>query len=332
MAKSKVLQLGIIDHAHEEWKALSEVADIVLPKATNPAEFLEEVKSGAFDDILVVYRTFQSVSITGLLDENLIKILPESIKFICHYGAGYDQVDVSACTARDIRVSNVPNVGDDATADVAMFLILGALRGFSYTTLALRRGEFRGIPTPPLGHDPRGKVLGILGMGGIGSNVSVKAKSFGMVLQYHNRRPLPEELSGGVKYVSFEELLSTSDVISLHIPLNKSTYHLISTAEIAKMKKGVVIVNTARGAVMDEVALLAALDSGHVFSAGLDVYEDEPTVPQAMIGNPHIFLLPHMGTYTYETQKKMEICNIDNTKSAVLEGKLISPVPEQKGM
>ena len=89
--------------------------------------------------------------------------------------------------------------------------------------LALRKGEFRGIPTPPLGHDPRGKILGILGMGGIGRNVSAKAKSFGMVLQYHNRRPLPEELSGGAKYVSFEELLSTSDVISLHIPLNVSS-------------------------------------------------------------------------------------------------------------
>lgn len=332
MAKRKVLQLGIIDHAHDEWKTLSEVADIILPKATNPAEFVEEVNSGAFDDVLVIYRTFQSISITGLLDEKLIKALPENVKFICHYGAGYDQIDVAACTARDIRVSNVPSIGDDATADVAMFLILGALRGFSYVTLALRKGEFRGVPTPPLGHDPRGKVLGILGMGGIGRNVSSKAKSFGMVTQYHNRKPLPEELSGGAKYVSFEELLSTSDVISLHIPLNKSTYHLISTAEIAKMKKGAVIVNTARGAVMDETALLAALDSGHIFSAGLDVFEDEPIVPSAMMDNPHIFLLPHMGTYTYETQKKMEICNIDNAKSAVLEGKLISPVPEQKGM
>ena len=98
------------------------------------------------------------------------------------------------------------------------------------------------------------------------------------------------------------------------------------------MKKGVVIVNTARGAILDTTALLAALDSGHVYSAGLDVFEDEPTVPQAMIVNPHIFLLPHMGTYTCETQKKMEIWNIDNTKSAVLHGKVISPVPEQKGM
>lgn len=98
------------------------------------------------------------------------------------------------------------------------------------------------------------------------------------------------------------------------------------------MKKGVVIVNTARGAVLDEMALLAALSSGHVFSAGLDVFEDEPNVRKDMIDNPHIFLLPHMGTYTYETQKKMEIWNIENTKSAVLKGKLITPVPEQKGM
>lgn len=98
------------------------------------------------------------------------------------------------------------------------------------------------------------------------------------------------------------------------------------------MKPGVVIVNTARGAVLDEAALISALDSGHIFSAGLDVFKDEPNVSQALLDNPHIFLLPHMGTYTYETQKKMEIWNIDNTKSAVLEGKLISPVAEQKGM
>jgi len=136
--------------------------------------------------------------------------------------AGYDQVDVSVCTKRGIRVSNVPKAVDDATADTNMFLILGALRGFNTSMRGLRDGRWRGHPPPPLGHDPEGKVLGILGMGGIGRNLKKKAEAFGMTVQYHNRSKLCGELSGGAKYVSFDELLSTSDVLSLNLPLNVS--------------------------------------------------------------------------------------------------------------
>lgn len=135
-------------------------------------------------------------------------------------GAGYDQIDIPACTSHGVRISNVPTAVDDATADTNMFLIIGALRGFNASMLGAREGNWKGIPTPPLGHDPQGKVLGILGMGGIGRNLMKKAAAFGMTTQYYNRTKLSEELSGGAKYVEFEELLKTSDVLSLNLPLN----------------------------------------------------------------------------------------------------------------
>lgn len=215
--------------------------------------------------------------------------------------------------------------------------------------LALRAGHWRGAPAPPLGHDPQGKVLGILGMGGIGRNLMKKAAAFGMTTQYYNRSQLSEELSGGAKYVSFEELLKTSDVLSLNLPLNvsrqharylyfmlnprqKNTRHIISTKEFELMKPGVVIVNTARGAVMDEAALVEALKKGQVWSAGLDVYEEEPKIHPGLIDNPHVLLLPHMGTWTVETQTKMENWCMGNVKSAIETSKLLSPVLEQQDM
>ncbi|KAJ5871552.1 uncharacterized protein N7529_003905 [Penicillium soppii] len=199
-----------------------------------------------------------------------------------------------------------------------MFLILGALRNFNTGMNALREGKWRGQPAPPLGHDPQGKVLGILGMGGIGRNLKKKAEAFGMKIIYHNRHKLSEEMSAGAQYVSFDELLSTSDVVSLNLPLNvsdfhfpsmhgvcsddrkKNTHHIISKAEFAKMKHGVVVVNTARGAVMDEAALVEALGSGKVFSAGLDVFEEEPKIHPGLLSNQNVILVPHMGTWTSE--------------------------------
>jgi len=144
------------------------------------------------------------------------------LKFLAHNGAGYDQCNIADCTKTGIRVSNVPTAVDAATADTALFLMLGALRGFNLPLTNLRKGEFRGKTPPPLGHDPEGKLLGILGMGGIGRDLKKKAEALGMKVQYHNRNDLNEEMSGGAKYVGFEELLETSDVISLNVPLNVS--------------------------------------------------------------------------------------------------------------
>lgn len=196
--------------------------------------------------------------------------------------------------------------------------------------VALRRGEFKGKTPPNLGHDPQGKTLGILGMGGIGRNMKRKADVFGMNTIYHNRRQLDPETAGGAKYVSFENLLKDSDVLSLNLPLNAKTRHIISTEQFKLMKSSAIIVNTARGPVMDEAALVDALDQGLVAGAGLDVFEEEPQVHPGLMTNEKVILLPHMGTWTSETQEKMECWVIDNIRSAVTGKGLLSMINEQK--
>ena len=208
--------------------------------------------------------------------------------------------------------------------------MLGALRRITIPFQNLRAGSWRG-PNFALGHDPKNKLLGILGMGGIGQAVAQRARAFGMQIQYHNRNRLPESEEQGAKYVSFDELMRTSNVISLNLALNESTRHIISRPQFEIMKDGVVIVNTARGPIVDEAALVEALESGKVFSAGLDVFEDEPEIHPALMGNENVVLLPHVGTSTWETQRDMELLVLENLRSAV-EGKgLVTPVAEQKG-
>jgi len=168
-------------------------------------------------------------------------------------------------------------------------------------------------------------------MGGIGQEVAKRARAFGMKVQYYNRSRLSPELEGDAKYVTFEELLKTSDVLSLNLSLNKNTAGIVGKKEFEMMKKGVVIVNTARGKLIDEGALVGALESGKVFSAGLDVYEEEPKIHEGLVNNPNVVLLPHIGTSTIETQKNMELLVLENVESAVKKGVLVTQVPEQEG-
>ncbi|KAK4198346.1 putative 2-hydroxyacid dehydrogenase [Triangularia verruculosa] len=332
--RSKVLLLGEIEHAQSSWDDIGDIAEVLTPKSTNRADFIHEASTGAFDGCVAAYRTFDSFEVTGKVDAELLQALPDSLRFICHNGAGYDQVDVQACTARNIRVSNTPTAVDDATADMAIFLLLGALRNVAVGMASLRAGDWRGKTLPALGHDPQGKVLGILGMGGIGRNMAKKALAFGMKIRYHNRTRLDPDAEEeiGAEYVDFDALLAESDVLSLNLPLNPKTRHIISRDEFSKMKPGIIIVNTARGAVIDEAALVEALDSGHVCSAGLDVYENEPEVHPGLLANPRVLLVPHMGTFTVETETKMEEWAISNVRMAVERGCLRSIVPEQKSM
>ncbi|KAJ3960540.1 glyoxylate reductase [Colletotrichum tropicale] len=185
--------------------------------------------------------------------------------------------------------------------------------------MSIRNRTWTGhVPPGPLGHDPQGKILGILGLGGIGINLKKKMEMFGMKVIYHNRSP--SILSDGAEYVSFDELLAKSDA---------NTRNIISTGEFEKMKDGIVIVNTARGGVLDEDALVKALDSGKVLSVGLDVYQSEPDIYPGLLSNPHVCMLPHMGTSTVETKTKMEECTISNVRSGILTGRLVTLVPEQ---
>ena len=154
-----------------------------------------------------------------------------------------------------------------------------------------------------LGHDPQGQTLGILGMGGIGTTVAVRAAAFGMKIQYHNRNRVPDDKNPTkATYVSFDDLLATSDVVSVHLPLSPSTRHTLDREEFKKMKDGATLINTARGPIINEEALVEAMESGKLFSAGLDVFEEEPKIHPKLIENDDVFLLPHIGTATVETQ------------------------------
>ena len=158
-----------------------------------------------------------------------------------------------------------------------------------------------------------------------------RARAFGMKIAYHNRSRLSKDLEGNATYTSFDKLLAQSDILSLNLSLNSNTRHIISAPEFAKMKDGVIIVNTARGALVNEKDLVKALETGKVASAGLDVYEKEPEVEEGLLKNERVMLLPHIGTRTYETQKEMELLVLRNLQSVVDTGKLLTPIPEQKG-
>ncbi|RHZ62311.1 60S ribosomal uL22 domain-containing protein [Aspergillus thermomutatus] len=299
------LLIGGITHARKEWEDLSSILTLKeFPEGTRD-EFIRNCKDGQYDDVVAIYRSNTSTKFTGPFDAELLSVLPKSLKYICHNGAGYDNIDIPGCSEKGIAVSSTPVAVNHATADVGIFLMIGALRQAYVPLSALRAGHWQGKTT--LGHDPQGKVLGILGMGGIGREMANRARAFGMKIQYHNRSRLSPELEWDAQYVSFDELLGNADVLSLNLALNAKTRHIIGEKEFQKMKDGVVIVNTARGALIDEKALVAALDSGKVMSAGLDVYENEPEIEAGLVNNPRVMLLPHIGTATYETQKEMEL-------------------------
>ncbi|KAK3712255.1 hypothetical protein LTR37_009117 [Vermiconidia calcicola] len=323
------LLIGKITHSRKEWEALGSLVSLKEYGSGSRTHFLEQCQSGVFDDVVGIYRSNESTRLTGPFDKELVQALPNSLETIAHNGAGYDNIDISACTERQIQVSSTPIAVDDSTADTAMFLMLGALRRVTIPFNAIRKGGWRGKGFQ-LGHDPKGKTLGVLGLGGIGRAVAQRAKGFGMTIQYHNRNRLTAELEDGARYVSFEELLKTSDVLSLNLALNANTRHIISKPQFDLMKDGVVIVNTARGPIIDEAALVDALNSGKVFSAGLDVFEEEPKVHPGLLENENVVIVPHIGTSTWETQKGMELLVLDNLKSGIQGKGLITQVPEQK--
>ena len=244
------------------------------------------------------------------------------------FGSGYDPVDTAACAEKGIIVTNAPDPVTDATADLAIFLLLGALRQLNPSIVSLRAGSFKkGVD---FGHDPQGKTLGILGMGRIGRAIKARCDPFGLKTIYHNRNPLSDKEAAGAEYVSFDQFLAESDIISVNVPLNAKTKHLIGAGEIAKMKSGVVIVNTARGLIIDEAAMADALESGHIAAVGLDVYEREPEINKKLMEQDRALMVPHVGTHTFETLAKMEAWAMENVRRAVTGEALLSPIPEHR--
>jgi lactate dehydrogenase-like 2-hydroxyacid dehydrogenase len=223
LSLGRIRDLTFFYSAHDAWNAVAEVAELTVSHATNRTQFLAELRQGVHDGVVAICdRAPPSMAQTGgKWDDELLDAMPKSLKFVAHMGAGYDSIDIAACTARGILVSNCPKVVDEATADCAMFLILAALRGFNNGIMAIRNGTWKGaVPPPRLGHEPQGKTPGILGLGGIGLTLRDKAeKAFGMKVIYHNRNRLPDPEGKLPEYVGFDDLLAKSDVLSLNLPL-----------------------------------------------------------------------------------------------------------------
>ncbi|KAI8146008.1 D-isomer specific 2-hydroxyacid dehydrogenase [Fennellomyces sp. T-0311] len=283
-----------------------------------------------YKDVKAIYLSAFGVGTYGPFDKEFVNHLPEKLKYINYSLAGYDALDIAACTARNIYVSHVEKMIDAPTADMAAYLILASFRNTTHAQNNLRLGRWnRGVA---LGNDPEGKMLGILGMGGIGKALAKRMRGFEMSIQYNNRNRLSAEVEKeyGATYVSFEVLLQTSDVIFVSVPLSPSTFHLLDTPQFAMMKPGVIIVNTARGKVISESALVTALESGHVAAAGLDVFEDEPNVHPGLLTHPRCTLQPHISSSTKESLYNMDTATMKNMEAALDHDTLLTPVPEHK--
>ena len=240
------------------------------------------------------------------VDEELLDAAGEGLRAVCNVAVGFDNVDLAACARRGVTVTNTPGVLDDATADLAFALILAARRRLGEGERLVRGGgPWQWGMGFMVGHDLRGGRLGIVGLGGIGARVGARGRGFGMEIAYFGRHESPHADELEATRLDLDELLATSDVISLHTPLTPETRHLIGARELALMKPTATLVNTARGAVVDEAALVEALRGGRIAGAGLDVYEDEPNVHPGLLELENVVLLPHIGSATVETRAAM---------------------------
>jgi len=237
------------------------------------------------------------------------------LKVIANVSVGYDNVDVAAATERGIKVSNTPGVVTGSTADLTFTLMLAMSRRLIEMTQIVSNGEWRNFgPMEALGHDVHGKTLGIIGMGRIGAAVAQRARGFGMKILYHSRHRRPDEAELGAEYVKdIPTLLRRADFVSIHVPLNKETRHLIGARELSCMKPTAILVNTARGAVVDQKALYEALRRKQILAAALDVTDPEPMSPDdPLLKLDNVIVVPHIGTQTEETGINMSLMGAQN--------------------
>jgi lactate dehydrogenase-like 2-hydroxyacid dehydrogenase len=249
-------------------------------------------------------------TVTDRIDAGVLGVEGRRVRLIGNFGVGFNHIDVGAAKQLGIRVSNTPDVLTEATADLAILLLLTATRRAGEGERELREGRWTGWrPTHLVGQSLAGKVLGLVGFGRIARATARKAHAaFGMQIAYHGRRRAPAEVEGetGARHVaSLDELVAQADVVSLHCPGGAETFHLIDAARLARMKPTAVLINTARGPVVDEAALAEALAARRIWAAGLDVYEEEPRVHPALLSLQNAVLLPHLGSATAETRTAM---------------------------
>lgn len=286
---------------------LRKTYDVIFHGSESPPSPGDLVAAAHGMDALMIYPN-------ALMDGSVIGQLPDTVRIIACHAVGHDNVDLDAARARGIPVTNTPEVLDAATAEIAILLMLGAARRASEGDRLIRAGKWQSWRVDfMVGTEITGRRLGIIGMGNIGRLVARRARAFDMDVHYHNRRALPaDKAEEGVFHETVESLLEVSDVLSINCPLTPETHHLLNRERIARLPRGAIVVNTARGPVIEDAALIEALKSGHVAAAGLDVFEGEPNLDPAYLGLENTLLLPHIGSATVRTRTAMGMRAADN--------------------
>ena len=280
---------------------MNELFDVVLNTEDRPLSRAELITAMCASDVIVP-------TVTDRIDAEMLAAAGDRLGLIANFGAGIEHIDLGAARGRKIIVTNTPGVFTDDTADLAMMLILSVPRRLVEGSRLVREGAWTGwTPTAMLGHCIGGKQLGIIGMGRIGQAVAHRARAFGLDVVYHNRHRLPPSIESmfGARYEpDLEQLIAQSDIITLHCPAGSSTHHLINAARLREMKPSAFLINTARGDLIDEEALIAALASGEIAGAGLDVFANEPRVDPRLLALPNVIALPHLGSATIEGREQ----------------------------
>ena len=252
-------------------------------------------------------------SITDKIDEEIINKLPNTVKIISNFAVGFGNIDLKAAKKRSIIITNTPDVLTDATAEIAMLLILGAARRASEGIEYVKKNNWKWSADFLIGKQLTGTRLGILGMGRIGKVVAKLARAFGMIIHYHNRSKLSSELEMGATYHdSIKNLFSVSDVLSINCPATKETENIINAKTLEYFPKGAIITNSARGDMIDDEAMINALNKRKIYALGLDVYKGEPNLNPGYLNTKNVFILPHIGSATKETRTAMANLAIDN--------------------
>jgi len=267
--------------------------------------------------------------LTERIDAELLDAAGPQLKVVANVAVGYDNIDVPACTERGIVAANTPGVLTEATADIALGLILSATRRLGEGERLIRSGQaWKWGMFFLLGSSLQGKTLGVVGMGGIGQATARRAKAFGMEIVYQSRSEIDPGIAAelGARRVELDELLAISDVVSLHCPYGPATHHLIGAEQLAAMKSSAYLVNTARGPIVDEAALASALRDGQIAGAGLDVFENEPSVHPGLLELENVVLVPHLGSATVETRTAMAMLAADNALAVLSNERPPAPI------
>ncbi|MEH6359575.1 MAG: D-glycerate dehydrogenase [Amylibacter sp.] len=281
---------------------LSELFDARLNKTDTPFTHAQLVEALQTADVLVP-------TLSDNLDAETLTKAGDQLKLISNYGSGFDHIDIEAAKTHDIMVTNTPGLLSEDSADMTMALILTVMRRFKEGSAALQSGNWQGwAPSAFLGTSVGGKTLAIIGMGRVGMAVARRANAFGMKVMYHNRKPVHPEIErnlGATYFEKLDDMLPLADVLSLHCPKTPETDHLMNTDRLAMLKQTAFVINTSRSQVIDEAAMIDALENGRLAGAGLDVFEKGNQVDPRLCGRDNVMLLPHMASATKEARVDM---------------------------